>query len=184
MNQWNAQRKEKLSDELSDALKNIKKGEMEKLKKQKSNAWKTSVAFAVLAALAISVGCWWYFTQEPKIVEKLKVETVYQDQPVFWNTLSPEQKDNYLAKGMAYFPEVFSTKYSTKYQNFNAWILEQGVTVPNTNDLFSAGGRDYINVSGKEYRVPRVFVHLDEHFDEVISAIKNANDQDLKASGA
>lgn len=81
-------------------------------------------------------------------------------QAKLFNSMSCGEKRSYQVKAMALFPEVFGSS-SAKYYSFVFWLVTRyGIVYPNARDEFSAGGQRDIVVNGSQFRVPKVFYHL------------------------
>jgi len=49
---------------------------------------------------------------------------------VLWSDLTPQERAQIRIQALAYFPEIFSSKFKTKYKRFNAYAISKGVDVP------------------------------------------------------
>lgn len=62
---------------------------------------------------------------------------------------------------MCLFPEIFGNNSRTKYNRLNLWLASvEGVVVPNSRDLFSAGGQVIIEFNENKYIVPQIIFAL------------------------
>lgn len=68
-----------------------------------------------------------------------------------WSALSSGEKQAYQMKGFAFFPELLSN-HSDKFNRMAVWLATgEGVVCPNLRDVFSAGGKDCIELDGVSY---------------------------------
>ena len=80
-----------------------------------------------------------------------------------FSDLDESEKDLWLAKSMAFMPEIFSPRKTlTKYKKVASLLMvEGGILCHNVRDHFSAGGQQEIKVEGKTYpSTPQVFSRL------------------------
>lgn len=78
-----------------------------------------------------------------------------------WSSVSIEEKRNIIIKAMCLFPEIFGNNSRTKYNRLNLWLASvEGVVVPNSRDLFSAGGQVIIEFNENKYIVPQIIFAL------------------------
>lgn len=91
-----------------------------------------------------------------------------------WNSLSVEEKREYLIKGFVFFPELLSN-HSNKFNRMAVWLAtSEDVVCPNLRDMFSAGGREDIVVNGACYRkVSKVIVLLYRNLPSVKELIRD-----------
>lgn len=95
----------------------------------------------------------------------------------FWNSLSKEIRNDYVAKGMVYFPEVFSSDFN----RFALWLFEsESVICPNLRDQFTAGGQGEIVWSDKKHdQIPKMIVKLDEFIEMIIQTLQTTSPNEL-----
>lgn len=93
----------------------------------------------------------------------------------FWGDLERDVKENLSCQMMIVSPEIFSNK-RTKFKNPFFYALAQGVIIPNTRDLFTAGGS--VNLHGKEY--PRIVGNLDLWKDEIVKLFQEIDIETLE----
>lgn len=93
-----------------------------------------------------------------------------------WNTLDENEKNELIAKGLAWFPEVFSNS-TTKYYRFALWLVSQnGVVTTSLRDPFSAGGKIDIITARKRWKnQSRIFYNLWIHSENVKKEILHAD---------
>lgn len=99
-----------------------------------------------------------------------------------WNTLKTEEKRYYQIQGFCWFPEIFSNHQRTKYNRFALWLTTENGIVPTAlRDIYSAGGRDYINVRGKIIDdQPQIMVQLSQSVGLVKKVIIAADAEWIK----
>lgn len=100
-----------------------------------------------------------------------------------WRALSANEKDWFVANGMARFPEIFGSS-PTKYDKLALWLVgEYGVLSSSLRDNFSAGGKVTITTLTKTYfGVPRIFLNAQTLCQKVKKAILTANEDELAAN--
>ena len=88
----------------------------------------------------------------------------------FWSNLPREERNQLIASGFAYFPEVINGDYN----RFSMWLVtEKGIICPNVRDQFSAGGKKPITIEFKEIYMPAVYKNLLKYHIETLSFIQN-----------
>jgi len=117
---------------------------------------------------------WWTGepTREHEDISEMKVR--------LWNLLPKEEKNEYRAKGLAFFPEIFS-KSGKKYERFSLWLAASHFTVSTSmRDIFSAGGKGTIKGKNKDYhKIPRVILHVQNNKEAIASTINNTDNEML-----
>lgn len=94
-----------------------------------------------------------------------------------WTSLSAEQKNHYTVQGYALFPEIISSRSTTKYQRYALWLATH-CSVINTNirDQFSAGGQVTVTTPSKVYhKVPAAFGRIARNRDLIVETIENTS---------
>lgn len=89
-----------------------------------------------------------------------------------WSNLSQQRKQEIRNQAMVFFPELFGNS-PEKFSRLAIWLAtRQAVVCPNVRDLFSAGGKGGITISGSVYAdVPRIFITLAENIAGVTDTI-------------
>lgn len=96
-----------------------------------------------------------------------------------WSSVSPEEKQDIKNKAMCLFPEIFSSS-SNKYNRMNLWLASvEGVVVPNTRDLFTAGGQKTIEFAGKNYVVPKIIFTLCDSLPKIKNLLSDYDIEEL-----
>ena len=97
-----------------------------------------------------------------------------------WRTVSATEKKDFTASGLAFFPDVFGSRY----ENYTLWLVTTASVVnPNIRDQFSAGGQfSYtINRIGQTYTgLPAVVRKVQEHKDLIRNLLNVADEDYLK----
>lgn len=98
-----------------------------------------------------------------------------------WSVLSNNTKKNLVAKGYAFFPEVFSNS-PKKYNRYALWLVTNlGIVNTNIRDLFSANGKVPMRLNnGLTISAPQVFYRLSLYRDIVINDILSESAENLK----
>lgn len=167
---------EKTRKELEDAIGEVGESAKKQAHRQK---WILVSIITFLMAGVVAGGAF-YYSKNPRVVERVDVQTIYKNQPVFWEQLSEEKQDELMVKGMIFFPEVFSKKYRSKYERFSDWLLEQGATAPTIRDIFSGGGRGTIMFQGHAYDSPQIFLRVEDLLPEIYQTIGTLPKAELK----
>lgn len=94
-----------------------------------------------------------------------------------WSTLSAEEKEDYLVRGYALFPEILGKK-NTKYQNYALWLTKScGIVNTNIRDQFSAGGKKTIYCVDMNYPdMPATFKRIANRVELIRRTIEEAED--------
>lgn len=104
---------------------------------------------------------WWLDNEEYK-----------PDSIVFriWNSLSKHEKDEFIIKGLTYFPEILGNR-QTKFDKFTLWLsVKQRVICPNVRDLFTAGGKGDILLNGSLLtNLPKVLIKFIQNINLITS---------------
>lgn len=89
-----------------------------------------------------------------------------------WNTLSAIEKNQIRIEALVYFPEIFGNS-SKKYNRLALWLVSRHGIVPTSlRDFYTAGGRRDIVVGRVTFRkVPRIFDHIKEYSNNILSFI-------------
>lgn len=97
-----------------------------------------------------------------------------------WNTVPAYEKEELIAKGFVYFPQVCGTQID-KYSDFLLWLAtEQSVICGNVRDLFTAGGRErFTDEFGNDYTLGGVYRHLMTHRKQIKKILETAESQEL-----
>lgn len=98
-----------------------------------------------------------------------------------WTSLTIEQKNTYIAKGYALFPEILGSSSSTKYQRYALWLATD-CSIINTNirDQFSAGGkRDIETANGVYSKVPAAFARIKTYKSLIEETVWNTDESVL-----
>lgn len=93
-----------------------------------------------------------------------------------WNSLNKFEKEDLIIKGFAYFPEILSNKQS-KFDNFTLWLsVKKRVICPNVRDLFTAGGKRDLIISGQKLiGLPKVLVKFFNKFNLIAKEFSNTD---------
>ncbi len=122
--------------------------------------------------LAPGQSLWWAADD----VESTSVSPILR----MWSTISPSEKRDYTARGLAFFPEVFNSKYD----NYTLWLVTtEGVVNPNVRDQFSAGGQFSFEASeaGQTYTgLPAIAGRVFENRNAIRYLISVADEDYLK----
>jgi len=97
-----------------------------------------------------------------------------------WNNLPTSEQLKLRNMAMARFPEIFG-KSSSKYQRLTTWLASRHSIVDSSmRDRFSAGGKVNIDISGLRFKeLPRVFLHLSNHFVDILEEVKNIPEDEI-----
>lgn len=111
----------------------------------------------------------WWLDQEEERSKSLIIK--------FWNSLSISVKNEYVAKGMVYFPEVFKKDFN----QFALWLYEnESIICPNVRDQFTAGGQGEIKWKKKTYsNIPKIIIKLIEHLEDIKEEINSLTESEL-----
>lgn len=136
MNIWNDDRKQELSHELSDALKGIKKGEIEKVKKRNVQ---TIIGSVCVVTLIIILFGWWSASQNnitQDIREVIKQEIAHIKEPVrSWKDLDKREQQVVRAQVFILFP--FILKHGVRWNPISEWMIqEKNVSHHRIRDIF------------------------------------------------
>ena len=117
---------------------------------------------------------WWIDSSEndSKISSSMTVK--------LWRTLPIEDKTFYMLSGLAFFPDVISSK-NTKYENFSLWLVSKfGVISTSMRDTFSAGGKESIITPNKTFEnLPQIIGKIHKNSNEIKQIIVNAHEEEL-----
>ncbi|NMC99300.1 MAG: hypothetical protein GYA62_06235, partial [Bacteroidales bacterium] len=93
-----------------------------------------------------------------------------------WGNLTQKEKNDYLIKGLAYFPEIFGNS-NQKFNRFSLWLASnESIICNNVRDMFSAGGKVDYDINGKTLKVPQIVFKLLDNIGHIIDEIKLADD--------
>lgn len=98
-----------------------------------------------------------------------------------WNTVPKPEREELVAKGFVYFPQVCGRR-TDKYNDFLLWLItEQSVVCGNVRDLFSAGGTEKMtDNAGEEYVLSAVCRHLRDHIEAIKKILKTIDSCELE----
>ncbi len=106
---------------------------------------------------------WWLEPESPNLLIRL------------WGNLPSEEKEQLVATGFAYCPEVFCSDYKKL-----AVMLagRHGIVNPSLRDSFSAGGKFYHQLSNS--RLPRIFQNYLDLKPEIFKMINTIPEADIR----
>ena len=97
-----------------------------------------------------------------------------------WSTISATEKRDFTASALAFFPDVFGSKY----ENYTLWLITTASVVnPNVRDQFSAGGQFTYTIDsvGQTYSgLPAVVRRVQENKNSILNLINVADGDYLK----
>lgn len=97
-----------------------------------------------------------------------------------WSTISAAEKRDFTASALAFFPDVFGSKY----ENYTLWLITTASVVnPNIRDQFSAGGQFTYTIDsvGQTYSgLPAVVRRVQENKNSILNLINVADGDYLK----
>lgn len=99
-----------------------------------------------------------------------------------WAALPIHLKDEYTARGLAYFPEIVTEGSMAKYNRFSLWLAtEKGIIHNNVRDTFSSGGKVKLKTRGGIIvSMPAVMGRIYRHRDLIQSVIDDEDETDLE----
>lgn len=109
-------------------------------------------------------------------------ETVAPPTVRLWSSLTSTEKNSYMVKGCALFPEILNSRSNKKYQRYALWLATQcGIINTNIRDQFSAGGKVNI-VTPRELfeKVPAIFGRINKYRDLLVDTLLSTNESVLK----
>ncbi|MBA5248423.1 MAG: hypothetical protein FE834_02645 [Gammaproteobacteria bacterium] len=110
---------------------------------------------------------WWVDSNENENIVELDIK--------LWRNLTPERQDELRILALSYFPILFSNN-SKKYGQLATWLVSRfGIVNHALRDVFTAGG----TITIKEIEFPRVFKHIDNNLDDIISNINKIQEDDI-----
>jgi hypothetical protein len=97
-----------------------------------------------------------------------------------WASLDAEVRDLFVAQAFVYFPEVLGTS-TQKYQRFAEWLASRhGILCTNIRDVFGAGGKKTVAVSGVTLRdAPKILTTLLNNSSQVRAILAAVSEQEL-----
>lgn len=94
-----------------------------------------------------------------------------------WTSLNIEEKEELIAQGYAFFPEIFASDY----KRFALWLVTaKGIVHTDVRDSFSGGGQKELPLpSGELVRVPAIFGRVRRYRDFIRDTIENTETETL-----
>jgi hypothetical protein len=90
-----------------------------------------------------------------------------------YRSLSEEEKNSFIVEAMILFPEMFGNNI-TKFERAAAYLIaEYNAVSSNLRDLFTAGGKVELKVSGKNVKVPQLAYRLYSRARDIEKRIKD-----------
>lgn len=94
--------------------------------------------------------------------------------------LNQEIKAEIRNNALVLFPSVFSNS-PTKYNQVLLWMANNyGVVTGSLRDIFTAGGQRSIFFRGNQYRLPRIFGHVESSASQIRQILRNFSEEDLR----
>ncbi len=115
---------------------------------------------------------WWVDSQDDDAETDLILRS--------WNSLTLNERNNLIGKGMVLFPEVFGPSSQTKYMRYGTWLFSRhGVVDASIRDRFTSGGTVTLSVRGKDYPgTPKAIGNLKKRLKLIIDSIPTIQTQD------
>lgn len=114
---------------------------------------------------------WWIDND----IESSEVEAIIRR----YDSLTTEEKGNFLVESMALFPEVFSDS-NKKFERVAPYLIAAyGAVSPNIRDKFTAGGQVDLEIGNNKVRVPQIASLLHEKAEGIKRFIEEADEETL-----
>ncbi len=96
-----------------------------------------------------------------------------------FNRLSSKEKNEFIVDSMILFPEMFGNS-TLKFERAAAYLVtEYSAVSSNLRDVFTAGGREVINIESEPSEVPRIQFHLHKQAKEIKERIEKIDEAKL-----